>query len=320
MPKIPQPIRTVGAVLKDTFAGWGRHGTERQAAALAFYTLFSIAPTLMVVTAVFGWFFGEKAVAGTLQAQLAVLVGDQTAATIQGLMQSAHQPGTQLLTAIVGFVTLLLAASRAFQQLEGALNTIWESRRSKAQGAIRATIEQKLVAFGLVLSIGVFVMLSMLMGAALEILARYLAEYLPMSRGLAVWINDLTTFGVMTAAFAAIYRVLPARKEGWRSIVLGAAVTALLFTAGKHGISTYLGRSGAGSAYGASGSLVILLLWLYYSAMLVLAGAELTQAVARWRRGELDSRPPPARADGTAADGAAADGGSPQGAPSDGTI
>lgn len=293
MSKLPPALRTFVLILKDTFAGWSRHGTERQAAALAFYTLFSIAPTLMVVTAVFGWFFGEAAVAGTLESQLTVLVGAETAATIQGLMQSAHKPGTQLFTAIAGFVTLLLAASRAFQQLEGALNTIWESRRSKKGGAIRATIEQKLVAFSLVLSIGVFVMLSMVLGAALEVVAQYLAEYLPISRGLAVWINDLTTLSVMTAAFAAIYRILPARKEAWWNILLGAGVTALLFAAGKHGISSYLGRSGAGSAYGASGSLVVLLLWLYYSAMLVLAGAELTQAVARWRRGELAGAPPP---------------------------
>jgi membrane protein len=287
MDKLPPKLRTVLLILKDTFAGWSRHGTERQAAALAFYTLFSIAPTLMVVTAVFGWFFGEAAVAGTLDDQLTVLVGAQTAETIQGLMQSAHKPGAQLITAIIGFVTLLLAASRAFQQLEGALNTIWEAQRSKASGAIRATIEQKLVAFSLVLSIGVFVMLSMLLGAVLEVVAQYLAEYLPISRGLAVWINDLTTFGVMTAAFAAVYRILPARKEAWWNILLGAGVTALLFAGGKHAISAYLGRSGAGSAYGASGSLVVLLMWLYYSAMLVLVGAELTQAVARWRRGEL---------------------------------
>jgi membrane protein len=279
---VPPALRLIADVLLDAWRAWSRHGTERQAAALAFYTLFSLAPILMVVTAAFGFVFGQDSVQAQLQAQLPVLVGPEIAATVLDLVQRGDRPGAQALTALVGFGTLLLAASRAFQQLQGALDAIWEAHGgAPARGAIQRTLQRRALAFGLVLSVGLFVLLSLVLGAVLEASLAWAAHWMPASAAVGPWVNDLTTLGVMTVAFGAIYRLLPSRAEDPRALAIGAVVTAALFTAGKHGIAAWLGRSGAGSAYGASGSLVVLLLWLYYSAMLVLGGAELTQAVAR---------------------------------------
>jgi len=295
MSKVPAALQPVVTVLKDAAAGWSRHGTERLAASLSFYTLFSLAPMLMVVTAIFGWFLGEEAVQAQLSGWLTEMVGADTTATILQLVENADRPGAQVLTAVIGMVTIALAATRTFDQFQGALNTIWESPPPGSKGVFGA-VGRKLLSFGLVLSIGIFVLVSVAVGASLQGLAQYLADNYGFPSGLAVFAHDVTNLMVLTVAFGSVYRLLPARKETWSNVILGGLATGILFTLGKHGIAMYLGRSSAGSAYGASGSLVVLLLWMYYSAMIVLGGAELTQAIARYRRGgqplvEADGKP-----------------------------
>ena len=167
---------------------------------------------------------------------------------------------------------------------QGALNTIWESPPQARMGFFRA-LARKLLSFALVLSIGAFVVVSVAVGTSLQALAEYLTVHYGFPSQLAVIAHDATNLFVLTIAFGSVYRLLPARTEAWSNVIAGGLVTGLLFSLGKHGIELYLGRSGAGSAYGASGSLVMLLLWMYYSAMIVLGGAELTQAFARYRKG-----------------------------------
>jgi len=287
MSRIPARLQPAVAVFKDAAAGWSRHGTERLAASLSFYTLFSLAPTLMVVTAVFGWFLGEDSVQVQLAGWLDQMVGPEQAATILQLVENADKPGAQALTAIIGLVTTALAATRTFDQFQGALNTIWESPPPGTRGVV-AAVWKKLLSIALVVSIGVFVLISVAVGASLQGFAVYLAENYAFPSGLAVFAHDVTNLLVLTVAFGSVYRMVPARKEAWTNVVLGGLITGVLFSLGKHGIAMYLGRSSAGSAYGASGSLVMLLLWMYYSAMIVLGGAELTQSIARYRRGELE--------------------------------
>lgn len=286
MSRIPARLQPIAVVVKDAGAGWTRHGTERLAASLSFYTLFSLAPTLMVVTAVFGWFLGEASVQQQLAGWLNEMVGQEQAQTILQLVKNADQPNAQALTAAIGLGTTALAATRTFDHFQGALNTIWESPPPGTRG-VAAAVWKKLLSILLVVSIGIFVLISVAVGASLQGFAVYLAEHYAFPAGLAVFAHDVTNLLVLTVAFGSVYRLVPARKEAWRNVALGGFITAVLFSLGKHGIAIYLGRSSAGSAYGASGSLVMLLLWMYYSAMIVLGGAELTQSIARYRSGTL---------------------------------
>jgi len=286
MSLLPARLQPAVTILKDAAAGWTRHGTERLSASLSFYTLFSLAPTLMVVTAVFGWFLGEDSVQIRLAGWLNEMVGPEQAQTILQLVENADKPGVQALTAAIGLGTTALAATRTFDHFQGALNTIWESPPPGKRGWV-AAIWKKVLSIFLVVSIGVFVLISVAVGASLQGFAVYLAEHYAFPSGLAVFAHDATNLFVLTVAFGSVYRLVPARTEAWTNVVLGGLVTSVLFSLGKHGIAIYLGRSSAGSAYGASGSLVMLLLWMYYSAMIVLGGAELTQSIARFRRGDL---------------------------------
>lgn len=280
---MPDALRHAITIARDAAAGWGRHGTSHMAAALSFYTLFSLAPMLMVVMAVFGRFLGKDEVQGQLQGWLVDTMGPDTAATVMELVQNADKPGAQVVTALIGVVTIGLAATRTFGYFQEALDRIWESPPVAASGLWRA-ITSKATAFSLVLSIGVFVFVSVTVGALLQGFADYLALHYGFPSQLAVRAHQAADLLVMSGAFAAIYRFVPARTEGAKNVLLGGFITALLFEVGKHGIGLYLGRSSPGSAYGASGSLVVLLLWMYYSAMIVLGGAEITQAIARLRR------------------------------------
>ncbi len=284
----PSSLLTVVHVLKDAAGGWARHGTERLAASLSFYTLFSLAPILMVVTAIFGWFLGEAVVQSRLAAWLTDMVGAEAAATILQLVADADRPKAQAFTAVIGMATIALAATRTFDHFQGALNTIWEVDAVKGRGLLDAVV-RKVLSLTLVLSIGVFVLGSVTAGAVLQGLAQYLADNHGLPSQWVVLAHDFSNIAVLTLAFGAVYRYLPARKEAWKSVILGGLATSVLFSLGKHGIEAYLGHTSVASAYGASSSLVMLLLWMYYSAMIVLGGAELTQAIARYRTSAKES-------------------------------
>lgn len=273
-------VKTFLSLMKETFDEWNRDKAPRLAAALAYYTAFSIAPLLIVVIAIAGLVFGQDAVRGQLDNQIQGLVGAQAAAAIQEMVAGANHPETGRLAALIGIVTLLLGAAGLFGQLQDALNTVWGVEPKPNQG-IMATIRARLLSFTMVLGIGFLLLVSLVISAGLAAISAWMSGALPVSPVILEIINLVISIVVITALFAVIYKVLPDVKIAWNDVLLGALVTALLFTLGKFLIGLYLGQSSIASSYGAAGSFVVLLLWIYYSAQILLFGAEFTQVYAR---------------------------------------
>lgn len=267
-------------LLRDTFNEWNADKAPRLAAALAYYTAFSIAPLLLVVIAVAGLFFNREAVQGQIDNQIQGLVGTQTADTIQEIVASANRPSAGIFATIVGTVTLVLGAAGVFGQVQDALNTIWGVAPKPTEG-IRGMLRSRVLSFAMILIIGFLLLVSLVLTTVLASLNGFMARYLPVSEGVLQLINQVISFGVITLLFALIYKFLPDAKIGWRDVWVGAAVTALLFTIGKFVLGLYLGNSGVASSYGAAGAFIVLLLWIYYSAQILLFGAEFTQVYAK---------------------------------------
>lgn len=269
------------SLLGQTFAEWQRDKVSRLAAALAYYTAFSLAPVLVIAIAVASFLFEQSTVQGRIIDQLGGLIGNDGAAMVQEMLVSAQsQDSNSFLATVVGVGLLILGASGLFIQLQDALNTVWNVKVRADQG-IWGLVRDRLLSFGMVLVIGFLLMVSLLLSAALAAASGFLGgSFLP---GLdIIWqlANAVVSFAVITLLFGLIYKVLPDAKISWSDVWTGAAITALLFTIGKWLIGLYLGNSSAASAYGAAGSFVVLLLWIYYSAQILLFGAEFTQVYA----------------------------------------
>ena len=253
----------------------------RLGASLAYYTLFAIAPVLLVATAIAGMVFGAEAVRGEIVGQLDHLVGRQGAQAVQSLLEGASQRRAGIIATVVGGIAFVVAATGAFLELQAALNTIW--RVTPAPGIrLKAFVIDRLRSFGLVVAIGFLLMVSLAVTAAFAALGGWLAGRSPhplVWNGAAVLVSLVVT----TALFALLYRVLPDVYLRWRDVTIGAFVTAVLFTIGQQLIGLYLGQSSVVSSYGATGSVMILLLWVYYSCQILLFGAEFTRAYARRR-------------------------------------
>ena len=284
--------RTIWTLLKETFSEWSEDKASRLAAALAYYTIFSLAPLLIIAIAVAGLVFGQEAAQGELVAQIQGLVGQEGAKLIETMIQSASKPTSGIIATAIAIATILFGASGLFGQLQDALNTIWEVK-PKPERSILGMVKDRFLSFTMVLGIGFLLLVSLIISAVLSALNPYLTDLLPGSIYLIQILNVVISFGVITLLFAMIYKVLPDVKIAWGDVWIGAAVTSLLFTLGKFLIGLYLGNSSAGSAYGAAGSLVVLLLWVYYSAQILLFGAEFTQVYAK-RRGSWAASPPKA--------------------------
>ncbi|MBI1914821.1 MAG: YihY/virulence factor BrkB family protein [Planctomycetes bacterium] len=267
-------------LLRDTAKEWWDDNAPRLGASLAFYTLLSLAPLLVVVTAIAGLTFGKEAAEGQLVAQLRDLVGPQGAQAIQTLLVNAQEPTTGVLATLVSLVMLLLGATGVFSELQDALNIVWEVEAQRPSG-LWAAIRDRFLSFVMVLAIGFLLLVSLVASAALTALGNYAGGLLPDS-GRWLRVADFgVSFAVITLLFALLYKVLPDAKVAWRDVWVGAAVTALLFTVGKFLIGLYLGSSSIGSAYGAAGSLAVFLVWVYYSAQILFLGAEFTQVYAQ---------------------------------------
>jgi len=272
-------------LIKETFSEWSKDKASRLAAALSYYTLFSIAPLLVIAVAVAGFVFGRTAASGQLIAEARDLLGPQGAQAIQTLMENAGRTGAGVVATVVGVGTLLLGASGAFAQLQDALDTIWEVKPKAGRGW-KGILRDRFLSFSLVLAIGFLLLVSLVVSAALAALGKFLAGALPFSSALMQGVNFAISFAATTFLFALIFKVLPDARIRWRDVWIGAAITALLFSVGRYLIGLYLGRSSVSSAYGAAGSLVALLVWVYYSAQILLLGAEFTQVYAtRFGRG-----------------------------------
>lgn len=248
----------------------------RQGASLAYYTLFSVGPVLLVAVAIGGLAFGREAVRGEIVGQIRGLIGTDGAKAVQTLLQGASQEKAGIIATVVGVVTFFLTATGAFNELQTALNAIWRVR-PKPGIDIRGFLTTRLVSFGLAVAVGFLLLVSLVVSAGLAAAAKYLGQRVG---GLpAVWagLNLVVSFLVVAFLFGLIYKVLPDVELKWRNVTVGALVTAGLFSVGKFLIGLYLGQSSVASSYGAAGSVLVLLLWVYYSAQVVLLGAEFTR-------------------------------------------
>lgn len=267
-------------LLKASFQEWQKDKASRLAAALAYYTVFSLSPLLILAIAIAGAIFGEQAARGEIVGQIEGLVGQQGAQAIQTALENANQPNVGSFASIISIVVLLFGASGVFVQLQDAMNTIWNVEE-KPDGGIQNLIRKRLLSFSMVLVIGFLLLVSLLISAVLSGLSHYLSDLIPGFDFLWQLLNLVVSFGIITVLFAFIYKYLPDVDIQWRDVWTGAAITALLFTLGKWVLGIYLGQGSFGSTYGAAGSLVVLLAWVYYSAQILFFGAEFTQVYAQ---------------------------------------
>jgi membrane protein len=272
-------MKAIFELLKRAGQKWSDDNASTLGAALAYYMTFSIAPLLILAIAVSGLVYGENAARGQIVGQIGGIVGRQAAEAIQTMIQGASQPGKGTAASIVGIATLLLGASGVFAQLQFSLNTIW-GVAPKPGRAIATIIRQRLLSFAMTLATGFLLLVSLALTAWLAALATWVGGFFSQAAVLGQTLNFVLSFAVITALFAILFKFLPDARVGWRDVWLGSAVTALLFTIGKHLIGLYLGHGGVISAYGAAGSLVVVLVWVYYSAQIFFFGAEITQACA----------------------------------------
>ena len=276
--------RTLWHLIKEAAADWSHDRAPRLGAALAYYTVFSLVPFLVVVIALIGLVFGQEAAQSAILGQIGDLVGEQSAAAIKDMIQRADKPSTGLLATALAIVTLLVGASGVFGQLQDALNTVWGVEPKEGRG-VWGFIKDRFLSFVAVLGTGFLLLVSLVLSSALSAAGKWFSGWLPLPEAVLQSVNFAVSFVVITGLFALIFKVLPDAQVAWRDVWVGAALTAALFTIGKFALGLYLGKSNVGSAYGAAGSLVLVLLWVYYSAQIMLYGAEFTQVYAN-RLGE----------------------------------
>lgn len=268
------------ALSRQAAAAWVDDYAPSMGAALAYYTMFSIAPLLLIVISIAGLVFGADAARGQIFAELRELMGEDGAAAAQALLRSVNKPAQGVLGTIVGVVLLGIGAISVFGELQNALDRIWRAPGRAGSGGLRALIRTRLLSFGMVLGIGFLLIVSLVASAAVAALGKFWAPWFGSWAVVAELLNLAVTFALVTVIFAMIYKIVPRVRIGWRDVWIGAAVTALLFAIGKSLIGLYLGRSSFASGFGAAGSLVVLLVWMYYSAQIFLLGAEFTRVYA----------------------------------------
>ena len=268
------------AFLREVYDEWRKDNALSHGAALAYYTLFSMAPLLLLLIAIAGLVLGRAAAEGELVGYIAGVVGADGARTIESMIANASAPTSGILASVVSLLTMLFGASGVFGQLRTSLNQIWEVTVPEG-GGMRGAARQRLASFAIIIGIGGLLLASLVLTATLAAVHQVLAGYLPVLSGLLSPLNFLLSFLLTTSLFAMIYKILPDVTMDWRDVWLGAAATALLFTIGKTLIGMYLGRTGTTSVYGAAGSLVLVLLWVYYCAQIFFVGAEFTEVYSR---------------------------------------
>lgn len=266
--------------LKDAFTGFGDDKVTKLSASLAYYTGFSLAPLLVVIIALCGFFFGREAVQGTIDNQIQAFIGADAAKQLQEMIKNAAVSGKGTMATIIGVVTLLIGATTIFGEIQDSINSIW-GLKPKPKVGIMKTIQTRLLSFGLIASLGFLLLVSLAATAVVEGLGGRLKAMLPDVTVILFYvINLVLTLGVVTVLFAVIFKVLPDAKIRWQDIWPGAVATSILFLIGKFAISLYISKSEIGSTYGAAGSLAVIFVWIYYSAIILYFGAEFTKAYA----------------------------------------
>ncbi len=275
-------VRVRASQFRKAGSDWMDHNDTSQGAAIAFYTVLSLAPLLVVVVAVAGFFFGEDAVRGELYWQLRNLIGSEAASTVQNLLKAAHHPAAGIAASVIGFLVLLMGASGVFLQLRQTLNYIWGVDPNVDSG-FRGMVRSRLFSFAMILGVGFLLVVSLAVSAVISAMGAYASGFISIPAPVLQVISFIVTFVVTSFLFALIYKFVPETKIDWEDVATGAIFTALLFDIGKILIGLYLGKASVGSAYGAAGSLVVLLVWVYYSSQVFLFGAEFTHVYASAR-------------------------------------
>jgi len=283
-------LGTVWNIIRQTFTEWMEDKAPQLGAALSFYCILSLAPLLIIVLAIAGAFFGDDAARGELVSQIRGMVGREGAEAIQEILANANKPFAGIWATVVGGITLLLGASGVFGQLQDSLNTIWDVK-PKANGIV-GVIKDRFLSFAMVLGTGFLLLISLVVSAGLTALGNYMSGLLPGIDTLWGILNFLIALGVITVLFALIFRLIPDTEIAWNEVWIGAFITSLLFSFGKFALGMYLGSQSVGSSYGAAGSLVVLVVWVYYSAQILFFGAEFTQVYSRWKRTGSTAKPP----------------------------
>lgn len=268
-------------ILKKAALEWLDDKATRLSAAIAFYTILSIAPLLLIAVAIAGAVFGEKAATGAITDELRGMLGDAGAEVAQTALAHADRPAAGTFATIFGVAMLLFGASGVFGELQATMNTVWNVKPKPGRG-IWGMIRDRFLSFGMVLVVGFLLLVSLVINTALAAIGKYAAGLAPGVPVLMQVANFVIGFAVVTVLFALIFKFLPDAKVAWRDVWFGAVVTAILFTVGKYAIGMYLGRAGVGTPFGAAGSLVAFVVWVYYSGLIVLFGAELTQVTAEF--------------------------------------
>jgi membrane protein len=273
-------VQLTWSVIKETASDWDDDKAATLAAALAYYTLLSIAPLIVFAVAVAGLVFGEEAARGQISEQISGLVGPQASEAIESIAKNADAPATGMVSTVIAVVVLLFGASGVFGELQSSLNTIWEVEPKPGRG-IMGIVKDRFFSFTMVLGVAFLLLVSMVLTAAISSFGKFLESSLPGGEALWAVLNFAISLGIITLLFALIYKVIPDAKIRWHDVWIGAGVTAALFTIGKLLVGLYLGKSTFVSSYGAAGSIVALVVWVYYSSQIVFLGAEFTQVYAR---------------------------------------
>jgi membrane protein len=269
-------------LLRDAASAWSAHRASSMGAALAFYATFSIAPIFVIAIAIAGSVFGPEAARGEVVAQISELTGNGGAEAVQGLIKAAYQSDLGWWGSAIAGLTLLVAATSVFAELKDSLDIIWGKQKSVHSG-IFEMLRGRLLSFGLILTMGYLLLVSLLASAALAAMQKVLGGWLAGMGWLLAALNSTFSFVVVAMLFASIYKWLPDPRIAWRDVAVGSVVTAALFTVGKFVIGLYLGNSNIAAGFGAAGFLIVILLWVYYSSQIFFVGAELTHAYAGYR-------------------------------------
>jgi membrane protein len=270
--------KSVWQFLKSTVIQWLEDRPFQLASSLSYYTIFSLAPLLVIVIAIAGFAFGEAAAEQRIVGTIQGMIGEDSARAVQTMIENAsRQPKTGIISAAMGFLALLLGAGGVVGQLQTSLNTIWGVEPKPGQG-LRGFLRQRFLSLAMVMGIGFLLLVSLVISAAITGLSRFIGRFVTLAYALDVLVSLL----LITSLFAMIYKFLPDVRIHWRDVWIGALLTAVLFTIGKFLIALYLGRSGVSSTFGAAASLITILLWVYYSSLIFFLGAEFTQVYATW--------------------------------------
>jgi membrane protein len=285
-------VQPVWFLLRDTLAKWSRDNASQLGAALAFYTIFSLAPIFIIIVAVVGLVLGKESVQIYILAELTKVIGQNNAEYIMSTIQRGYQAGSGLRATVIAIALMLLGATTICVILKNALNTIW-GVEGKPSG-LWHILEDRLMSLLVILFTGIFLFLSMVISSFISTASLYLSSYVHIPASFLGWADNLVSIVLLTLLFAMLFKVLPDVKISWGDVWIGGALTAILFTLGKFLLGLYLARSTVSSAYGAAGSLVVILLWVYYSAQIIFFGAEFTQVYAsKYSSGIIPKQPQP---------------------------